>query len=64
MSLQLAADVTESFPDGIWFVELAAIADARLVPQAMASALGVREEAGRPVAEALVRNVTSFECSC
>jgi predicted ATPase/class 3 adenylate cyclase len=57
LSLQLAADVTESFPDGLWFVELAAISDARLVPQAVASALGVKEEAGRPVAEAVVRHV-------
>ena len=57
MSLQLAAEVTESFPDGVWFVELAAIADARLVPQAVASVLGVKEEAGRSIAEALVRHV-------
>lgn len=57
LSLQLAAEVTERFPDGVWFVELAAIVDPRLVPQAVASALGVKEEAGRPVAEALVKHV-------
>jgi non-specific serine/threonine protein kinase len=41
----------------MWFVELAPLNDERLVPQAVASVLGVKEEAGRPVAEALVRHV-------
>ena len=41
----------------MWFVELAPLADARLVPQAVASVLGVKEEAGRPVLEALVKYV-------
>ena len=53
-SLQLAAGVLDDFPDGAWFVELAAIADPRLVPQAVASVLSVAEEAGRPVQEALI----------
>ncbi|MEO8674353.1 MAG: tetratricopeptide repeat protein [Casimicrobiaceae bacterium] len=57
LSLQVAADVMDGFPDGVWLVELAALADPGLVPQAVASALGVREEAGRPVQEALVRFV-------
>ena len=39
----------------MWFVELAALADAQLVPQAVASVLGVKEEAGRPVIEKLER---------
>src|SRR5207244_3474942 len=56
-SLQVAADVIDEYPDGVWFVELAPLTDARLVPQAVASVLGVKEEAGRPVAEALVKFV-------
>ena len=48
LSLQVAADLMDEFPDGVWLVELAAIADARLVPQAVASVLGVKEEPGRP----------------
>jgi class 3 adenylate cyclase len=55
LSLQVAADLMDEFPDGVWQVELAAIADARLVPQAVASVLGVKEEPGRPVVEALVK---------
>ncbi|MGH2892902.1 MAG: ATP-binding protein, partial [Solirubrobacteraceae bacterium] len=55
LSLHLAAEVLDDFPDGAWFVELAALRDPRLVPQAVATVLGVKEEAGRPVAEALAR---------
>ena len=47
----------DDYPDGVWFVELAPLADARLVPQAVASVLGVKEEPGRPVVEALVKHV-------
>ena len=57
LSLQVAADVVEGYPDGVWFVELAPLADERLVPQAVASVLGVKEEAGRPVLEALEKYV-------
>lgn len=53
LSTQLAADVLDDFPDGVWFVELAALTDPNFVPQAVASVLGVKEEAGRPVVEAL-----------
>jgi non-specific serine/threonine protein kinase len=49
--------VTDDYPDGVWFVELAPLADERMVPQAVASVLRVKEEAGRPVTEALVKHV-------
>ena len=66
LSLQLAAEVLDDFPDGVWFVELAALTDPRSVPQAVASVLGVKEEAGRPVIEALteVRARSSGCWSC
>jgi predicted ATPase/class 3 adenylate cyclase len=57
LSLHVAAELLEGYPDGVWFVELAPVADARLVPQAVASVLGVKEEAGRPVLEALLKCV-------
>ena len=55
LSLQVGSQLLDEFPDGVWFVELAPIADERRVPHAVASVLGVKEEAGRPVIEALVR---------
>ncbi|MBC8023538.1 MAG: winged helix-turn-helix domain-containing protein, partial [Burkholderiales bacterium] len=55
LSLQVGAQVVEEFADGVWFVELAPLSDERRVPHAVASVLGVKEEAGRPIIEALVR---------
>jgi predicted ATPase/class 3 adenylate cyclase len=55
LSLQVAGEVLDDYPDGVWFVELAPVADPRLVPQVLASLMGVREEAGGTVLEALVK---------
>ena len=49
LALQAAADALEQYPDGVWLAELAALADPGLVPQAVAQAVGVREEPGRPL---------------
>ena len=57
-SLRLAANVMDEYENGVWLVELAALADPRDVPLAVASVLGVKEEAGRPVEEALNRFVS------
>jgi predicted ATPase len=57
LSLQIAADVVADYLDGVWFVEFAPIADERLVPQAVATVLGVKEDTGRPVIEALIKHV-------
>ena len=54
LSLQVAADVAHDYADGVWFVELAPITDGDLVPQAVAAILGVKEEAGRALTDALV----------
>ncbi len=47
LALQVAADRVERHPDGVWLVELAGLADPDLVPQAVRSALGIPEQAGR-----------------
>ena len=49
LALQAAAEALEAYPDGVWLVDLAALADPALVPQAVAAAVGVREEPGRPL---------------
>ncbi|MBI5879661.1 MAG: tetratricopeptide repeat protein [Chloroflexi bacterium] len=53
LSLQVAAEVLDKYRDGVWFVELAPLADPVLVPQTVASVLGVREQPGRPMLAAL-----------
>ncbi len=59
LARQLAADVLHDHPDGVWYVELAQVGDERLVPQAVASAVGVKEDAERPVAHGLVEHLRS-----
>ena len=44
LSLQVAADLLDSFPDGVLFVELAPLTDPALIPQTVMSTLGLREE--------------------
>ncbi len=61
LSMQLAAEVLDDFPNGVWFVELAALTDPSSVAQAVASMLGVKEEAGRPVIEALTKYVRDLQ---
>ncbi len=54
LALQVAADVLETYRDGVWLVELAPLSDSALVPQAVAFVLGVSEQPGRSFTEALV----------
>jgi DNA replication protein DnaC len=42
LALAVARELVEGFEDGVWMVELAPLADPSLVPQAVASTLGVR----------------------
>ena len=53
LAWQVAATVRPSFPDGVWWVELATLTDPALVPQAVATALGVQEQPDRPLTATL-----------
>jgi len=46
--------VLPEHPEGVWLVDLSAVTSAALVPQALATALGVREQAGRPHLDTLI----------
>src|SRR5260370_15745135 len=48
LALEIAHDLSDSFADGLAWIELAAIRDPALVPQAVAQTLGLRQQAGRP----------------
>ncbi len=49
LSLQIAGEMLDRFVDGVWFVDLAPLTDATLVPQAVAAALRILEQPGRPM---------------
>ena len=51
LSLQVAADVLDEFPDGVFFVPLAAIHEADLVISALAQVLSIREAGNTPLME-------------
>ena len=53
LSLQVAADLLDHFEHGVWFVELASLADPELIPQTILSAIGISEQAGKPPLELL-----------
>jgi len=54
LSLEIGARLLSEYPDGVWLVEFAHLADPARVPQVLATALSVREEADRPLLVTLV----------
>jgi predicted ATPase/class 3 adenylate cyclase len=54
LALQVAAEVVESYADGVWLAEFAPIADPALVPKTVASTLSVPEQPGRDMTVTLV----------
>ena len=53
LAIEVASRLVDAFPDGVWLVELAALSDPRLVPQAVAKALEVKEQPTRVLIETL-----------
>jgi predicted ATPase/class 3 adenylate cyclase len=54
LALQVAADLLDQFPDGVWFVELAQIADPELIPQTILTATEVQIQPGRSALDSLI----------
>jgi len=53
LALHLAADVLDRYPDGVWLVELAPVADPAGVAPAVAAAVHIGEQPGRPVVDTI-----------
>jgi non-specific serine/threonine protein kinase len=53
LSLKVAEDLLHDYADGVWFIELATLAEPALVPQVIAAALGVRQGTGLDLVAAL-----------
>jgi non-specific serine/threonine protein kinase len=54
LAIEVARAVADGFADGTWLVDLAPLTDPGLVPQAIATAMDLREAPGRPVLATLV----------
>jgi predicted ATPase/class 3 adenylate cyclase len=54
LSLQLAADVSENYPDGVWFVALEPIRDPSLIASRVADSLNLVESPGRSARDLIV----------
>jgi len=54
LAIQVIADILDSFPDGIWFLDLAPLGDPTLVPNTLANVLGLRESGELPITELLI----------
>jgi predicted ATPase/DNA-binding SARP family transcriptional activator/DNA-binding NarL/FixJ family response regulator len=53
LALEVARDLVGAYPDGVRLVGLAPLSESELVPQAVAQALGVREQSNQPLLETL-----------
>lgn len=54
LALEFIELVQKGFPDGVWWVDLAPLAQSELVPRSVANVLGVKEEVGQPVVDTLI----------
>jgi predicted ATPase/DNA-binding XRE family transcriptional regulator len=53
LALEVAGQLIDQFPDGVWLVELDSLTDTALVSQTVASTFGIRDEPGRTIMDAL-----------
>src|SRR5437667_3534256 len=44
LALQIATELSNSFPDGVYMIELASLSDPQLVPQAITPVLNIRTD--------------------
>ena len=62
LALRAARETARMYPDGTWFVELAAVQDPALVTQAAFAALGLQDRAARPSMSRLTDYLAGKRC--
>ena len=62
IALRLAAKLLDKFADGVWVIELEALADPALVPHELANRLGIHEVAGEELIETVSAQLESWSC--
>lgn len=53
LALEIASQLSNEFPDGVWVFELAAVVDAAAVPDAVAAVLGITQQPGKSVTDSI-----------
>ncbi|OBH08121.1 cyclase [Mycobacterium sp. E2699] len=53
LATEVAARLTDEFPDGVWFFDLAVITDPAAVPDAVAAVLGIIQQPGKSMADSV-----------
>ncbi len=61
LALQLAAEVSGAYRDGVWFIDLANLGDPALVPSSIAQVIGVHDTPGRPLLDSLCTSLSGRE---
>jgi predicted ATPase/class 3 adenylate cyclase len=59
LALQVAAEQTDAFPDGVWLVELAPLGESSRVVEAVAAALSVEPITGKTIEQAILNKVST-----
>ncbi|HEV8355126.1 MAG TPA: tetratricopeptide repeat protein [bacterium] len=57
LAAEVAVAVLSDYPDGVWWVELAPLAEGTLIPRTIAAALGIREQPGKSVATSIAAHL-------
>ncbi|MEB3983105.1 LuxR C-terminal-related transcriptional regulator [Mycobacterium sp. 663a-19] len=57
LAIEVAGQMTDDVDDGVWYVDLAPIADPELVPVTMAGALGLADQSSLSTTDTLIRFV-------
>jgi predicted ATPase len=53
LAVEVAARLADEYPDGVWFFDLAAVANPAAVPDAVAAVLGIIQQPGKSVANSV-----------
>jgi predicted ATPase len=58
LAIHVAREVQRDFPDGVWFVEFAAVGDLRAVGHAVAGVFGIAQQAGKTIEQSVVSSLS------
>ncbi|NUS93207.1 MAG: protein kinase, partial [Nocardia sp.] len=61
LAMRVASQVGRDYADGVWLVDLTDVSDPAILVDVVAAAVGVRDEAGRPLLDVLVEQLCPRE---